>query len=95
MGGFKGVRVSKFRHVYGQCTRREQCYEGLRITTSAHDSQCCAVNPKFVAVILEVAGGGAFQVVPLRWVRSLFSLSFYALQFAPHVFTDVRLCNAS
>lgn len=65
---FRGVRVSKLRHVYGQSSRREQCYESLRITTSAHDSQFCAVNPKFIAVAIEVAGGGAFQVLPLKWV---------------------------
>ena len=65
---FKGVRVSKFRHVYGRTVRREQCYESLRITTSAHDSQFCAVNPKFIAAAIEVAGGGAFQVLPLKWV---------------------------
>lgn len=53
-GGFRGVRVSKFRHVFGTAARRENCYEGMRITASAHDSQCCAVNPKFIAVILEV-----------------------------------------
>uniref|UniRef100_A0A915KSB1 Coronin n=1 Tax=Romanomermis culicivorax TaxID=13658 RepID=A0A915KSB1_ROMCU len=39
----------------------------VRITGSAHDSQFCAVNPKFIAVVLEVAGGGAFQVLPLKW----------------------------
>uniref|UniRef100_A0A914VZX3 Coronin n=1 Tax=Plectus sambesii TaxID=2011161 RepID=A0A914VZX3_9BILA len=64
---FRGVRISKFRHVYGQGARREHCYEALRIATSAHDSQLCAVNPKFLACIIEVAGGGAFQVIPLKW----------------------------
>ncbi len=68
MSGFRGVRISKFRHIYGQSSRREQCYEGIRITTSAHDSQFCAVNPKFLAIAIDVAGGGAFQVIPLRWV---------------------------
>jgi len=48
------MRYSKFRHVYGSPSRKENCYEGVRITSSAHDSLCCAVNPKFIAVILEV-----------------------------------------
>jgi hypothetical protein len=60
--GFRGVRASKLRHVFGQLPKRQQCYENLRITTSAHDSQFVAVNPKFLAVSIEVAGGGAFQV---------------------------------
>lgn len=68
MSNFRAVRVSKFRHVYGQTARREHSYEGIRISGSAHDSQLCAVNPKFIAVVLEVAGGGAFQVLPLKWM---------------------------
>ena len=32
---------------------------------SAHDSSFCAVNPKFLAVVVEVGGGGSFLVVPL------------------------------
>ena len=65
--GYRGVRVSKFRHVFVQLPRRQQCYENLRISTSAHDAQLIAVNPKFIAVGIEVAGGGAFQVLPLSW----------------------------
>ncbi|XP_018332075.1 coronin-2B isoform X2 [Agrilus planipennis] len=62
---FKGVRSSKFRHVYGEPAKREKCYENVKITKNAHDSQFCAVNPKFLAVVTEVAGGGAFVVLPL------------------------------
>ena len=28
----RGVRVSKFRHVYGVPAKKEKCYEGARIT---------------------------------------------------------------
>uniref|UniRef100_A0A0K8T8M4 Coronin n=1 Tax=Lygus hesperus TaxID=30085 RepID=A0A0K8T8M4_LYGHE len=62
---FRGVRSSKFRHVYGQPVRREKCYDNVNITKNAHDSQFCAVNPKFIAIVTEVAGGGAFIVLPL------------------------------
>ena len=31
-GGFAGLRVSKFRHVYGVPAKKEKCYEGARIT---------------------------------------------------------------
>ncbi|XP_048478942.1 coronin-2B isoform X4 [Plutella xylostella] len=62
---FRGVRSSKFRHVYGVPFKRERCYDNIKITRNAHDSNFCAVNPKFVAVVTEVAGGGAFLVLPL------------------------------
>ncbi|KOB67373.1 Coronin [Operophtera brumata] len=57
---FRGVRSSKFRHVYGVPFKRERCYDNIKITRNAHDSNFCAVNPKFVAIVTEVAGGGAF-----------------------------------
>ncbi|XP_057338344.1 coronin-2B-like isoform X2 [Microplitis mediator] len=62
---FRGVRSSKFRHVYGLPAKRDKCYDNIKITKNAHDSQFCAVNPKFLAVVTEVAGGGAFLVIPL------------------------------
>ncbi|XP_017779006.1 PREDICTED: coronin-2B-like, partial [Nicrophorus vespilloides] len=62
---FRGVRSSKFRHVYGEPAKREKCYDNVQITKNAHDSQFCAVNPKFVAIVTEVAGGGAFVVLPI------------------------------
>lgn len=62
---FRGIRQSKFRHVFGQPLKRDQCYDNIRITKSAWDSTFCAVNPKYVAIITEAAGGGAFVVLPL------------------------------
>ncbi|KAI1292171.1 Coronin-1C [Halotydeus destructor] len=62
---FRVVRSSKFRHVFGQPLKREQCYDNIRITKNSWDSNFCAVNPKFLAVVLEAAGGGAFLVLPL------------------------------
>ncbi|GBP23867.1 Coronin-1C [Eumeta japonica] len=58
------VRSSKFRHVYGQALKREQCYDNIRVSKSSWDSTFCAVNPKFLAIIVESAGGGAFIVLP-------------------------------
>lgn len=60
------VRSSKFRHVFGSVAKKEHCYEGIRVTRSAHDGNFCAVNPKFLAVVVESAGGGAFVVLPLE-----------------------------
>ncbi|XP_068250444.1 coronin-2B-like [Palaemon carinicauda] len=62
---FRGIRSSKFRHVFGKGSRKESCYENVLITQKAHDTAACAANPKFVAIVVEVAGGGAFIVLPL------------------------------
>ena len=63
---FRGVvRQSKFRHVFGQAQKRDQCYDNIRITKSSWDATFCEVNPRFVAIITEAAGGGAFLVLPL------------------------------
>lgn len=62
------VRQSKFRHVFGQALKKDQCYDNIRVTKSAWDSTYCAVNPKFVAIITEAAGGGAFLILPIEKV---------------------------
>jgi len=62
------VRQSKFRHVFGQASKRDQSYDNIRITKSSWDSTFCSVNPKYLAVITEAAGGGAFLVLPLEKV---------------------------
>lgn len=67
------VRSSKFRHVFGQPAKADQCYEDVRVSQTTWDSGFCAVNPKFVALICEASGGGAFLVLPLGKV-SLWSL---------------------
>ncbi|XP_069100126.1 coronin-1A-like isoform X1 [Pleurodeles waltl] len=61
----KVVRTSKFRHVYGQAVKADQCYDDIRISQTTWDSNFCTVNPKFVAMIVEASGGGAFMVLPL------------------------------
>ncbi|XP_061557930.1 coronin-6 isoform X3 [Phycodurus eques] len=59
------VRQSKFRHVFGQSVKAEQSYDDIRVSKVTWDSSFCAVNPKFLAVIVESSGGGAFLVIPL------------------------------
>ncbi|KAL2079377.1 hypothetical protein ACEWY4_025121 [Coilia grayii] len=56
---------SKFRHVFPKPASRENCYTGLPITSSVHDNAFCAVNPRFIAVVTECAGGGAFLVISI------------------------------
>ncbi|XP_012737749.2 coronin-2A isoform X2 [Fundulus heteroclitus] len=59
-------RSSKFRHVFGKAATKENCYDGVPITRSVQDNHFCAVNPRFVAVITECAGGGAFLVLSVH-----------------------------
>ncbi|KAF6025384.1 hypothetical protein EB796_016321 [Bugula neritina] len=56
------ITTNKFRHVFGQSTRKDSCFENIHITKNAHDSNFAAVNPKFMAVVLDGVGGGAFLV---------------------------------
>lgn len=64
----KVVRSSKFRHVFGQAVKADQCYDDIRISQMTWDSNFCSVNPKFVAMIVDASGGGAFMVLPLSKV---------------------------
>lgn len=68
---FRVVRDSKFRHVFGQPAKRQDSYDGIRITKSSWDSPFCVVNPKFLAIITEAGGGGAFIVIPLSMVGKI------------------------
>lgn len=65
------VRQSKFRHVFGQAVKADQAYDDIRVSKVTWDSSFCAVNPKFLAVIVESSGGGAFLVMPLSKVRDM------------------------
>ncbi|KAK6440979.1 Coronin-like protein crn1 [Oleoguttula sp. CCFEE 5521] len=59
------VRASKYRHVFGQSTRREQCYDNLHISNNAWDTNLIKANPKYLSVNWQASGGGAFAVIPL------------------------------
>lgn len=61
----KVVRASKFRNVFGTAWKKERCFTNIRVSKSTWDSTFCSVNPKFLAVIVESAGGGAFIVIKL------------------------------
>jgi len=58
------VRSSKFRHVFGTPAKKENCYDDLKATRSAWDSNFIAANPLYFAVLYEAAGGGSFAVIP-------------------------------
>jgi len=58
------VRSSKFRHVFGQVAKKEECYDDLRITRAAWDSNYAAASALYFGVLYESGGGGAFIVLP-------------------------------
>merc|ERR1711976_591717 len=58
------VRSSKYRHVFGTAEKRENCYDEVRVSGGAWDTNKVAANNKFVACIWEAAGGGSFVVIP-------------------------------
>ncbi|BCR96572.1 coronin [Aspergillus luchuensis] len=60
------VRSSKYRHVFGRPTRKEQCYDNLRVSKNAWDTNLVKANPKYLSVNWEAGGGGAFAVIPLE-----------------------------
>ncbi|XP_038588289.1 coronin-2B-like [Micropterus salmoides] len=59
-------RCSKFRHVFGKPSSKDHSYDGVPITRSVHDNHYCSVNPCFLAVVTECAGGGSFLVLPIH-----------------------------
>jgi coronin-1B/1C/6 len=63
------VRKSLFRHVFGKDPRKEETFEDIKVSRNSWEAPFCAVNPKFLAVCLASAGGGAFLVLPLGKVR--------------------------
>jgi coronin-1B/1C/6 len=60
------VRASKYRHVFGRGTKKEQCYDNLRISKNAWDTNLIKANPEYISVNWEASGGGAFAVIPIN-----------------------------
>ncbi|XP_062871453.1 coronin-2B [Trichomycterus rosablanca] len=58
-------RSSKFGNVYGKALKNRS-YDGVQITRGLQENHCCSVNPRFIAVVTECAGGGAFIVIPVH-----------------------------
>ncbi|KAI7899538.1 uncharacterized protein BX663DRAFT_521236 [Cokeromyces recurvatus] len=65
------VRPSKYRHVYGTCAKRDFCYDNLRVSTNAWDTNMLKANPRFISINWQSAGGGTFAVIPHEQVGKL------------------------
>jgi len=59
----KFVRSSKYRHVFANVPRREDIWDGVKMTKSAWDSNWVAASNKWVAVAWQTAGGGAVGIL--------------------------------
>ncbi|KGO39246.1 Coronin [Penicillium expansum] len=46
--------------------RFDQCFDNLRVSRNAWDTNLLKVNPKHIAVNWEAGGGGAFAIIPLE-----------------------------
>ena len=53
----KFVRQSKYRHVYGTNYKKDLCYDNLKVSKNAWDTNLVCVNPKFLSINLEASGG--------------------------------------
>ena len=54
--------------MFGQAAKKELCYENLKITKNAWDSNIINTNGKYLFVNWDASGGGAFAVIPLNEV---------------------------
>lgn len=61
---FRGVRPSKFRHVYGLPSRKESCYTDISVVRNGNDGNFCAINPKLIAIVADTT----FVVIPVGQV---------------------------
>ena len=89
----KVVRNSKFRHVYGQALKKQDCYDNIRITKSSWDSTFCCVNPKFIAIVTCVelkskdwtADGVAFKVSNINEREWILTRPFDIFKFHSYI----------
>lgn len=58
------VRSSKYRHVFGTGSKKENLYDNLKPSKGAWDTNKVKASNKYVGLIWESRGGGAFAVIP-------------------------------
>jgi len=60
------VRSSKFRHVFGTPAKKENSYDGLKPSKSAWDANKVSSSPKWIGIVWDASGGGAFAVLDVN-----------------------------
>jgi len=59
----KFVRHSKYRHVFANVPKRDDVWDGVKLTKSAWDSNWVTASSKWIAVAWQTAGGGAVGIL--------------------------------
>ena len=59
------VRQSKYRHIFVDPPKSQECFSGFRFSTSVGEQSYIKANEKYFSVALQ-GGGGPFTVVPLN-----------------------------
>lgn len=59
------VRNSKYRHVFADTPKKQNVYDNVKVTGSAWDTDLISASASYLAINWQVAGGGAFGVLPL------------------------------
>jgi len=97
----KIVRSSKYRHVFGTAAKPEDCYNNIKLSKNAWDTNYVAVNPVFLAACWQTGGGGAVGIIPLKNTGKLGELPTISghkgpvLDVAFNPFNDYILATAS
>jgi coronin-1B/1C/6 len=59
------VRASKYRHVFGQPSKKEHGLENVKVTNSAWDTNVVSSSAQYLSINWNASGGGAFAILPL------------------------------
>ncbi|KAF8994973.1 microtubule binding protein [Cyathus striatus] len=59
------VRASKYRHVFGQPSKKEHGFENVKVTGSAWDTNIISASASYISINWTSSGGGAFAILPL------------------------------
>jgi coronin-1B/1C/6 len=60
------VRQSKYRHVFANVPKRDDLWEGVKLTKNAWDSNWVTASGKWVAVAWQTGGGGAIGILDAK-----------------------------
>jgi len=60
------VRKSKYRHVFAAPPKRDEVWDGVKMTKNAWDSNFCACSTRWLALAWQVGGGGAVGIIDLK-----------------------------
>ncbi|KAG9296997.1 hypothetical protein G9A89_008583 [Geosiphon pyriformis] len=81
-------------HVFGAGAKHENCFDNVKVSANAWDTNLVKVNPLFVAINWNSGGGGAFAVIPHKNAGKVpDNLPLYRAHTAPVLDTDFANFN--